>query len=292
MEAPPPGATVLDLVDRYLADKKNISSYTRMKSFAKPIKAHFGDRTPEQITQTLLAEYLPYRKNMVSAARRELDILIQSLNHAGVSPGVKITLPSPRPPREHFATRKQAEALLQSASEQHLRLFILIAMATGARKGAILDLTWDRVDEDRGILDFNNPDMQISKKRRAVTPVSKTLVSALRTQRENKVSDHVIEYGGKAVTDVKTAFRTAVKEAKLPKWFTPHVLKHSVISWLAEDGWTVDQISDFTCTHPNTVRRVYRKVNPDSLRGMADSLSFGALVPTPFKLTKPKRKSP
>ena len=50
-------------------------------------------------------------------------------------------------------------------------------------------------------------------------------------------------------------------------------LKHSVISWLAEAKFTVDQISDMTATHPNTVRRIYRKFSPDYLEDVATSLS-------------------
>jgi hypothetical protein len=37
----------------------------------------------------------------------------------------------------------------------------------------------------------------------------------------------------------------------------------------------VDQIADFTATSRETVARVYRKVNPESLRDMAESLAMG-----------------
>ena len=57
------------------------------------------------------------------------------------------------------------------------------------------------------------------------------------------------------------------------------MLKHSVISWLAEDGYTVDRISDMTGTDAPTVRRIYRKVNPESLEDMATSLAEGFLHP-------------
>lgn len=64
----------------------------------------------------------------------------------------------------------------------------------------------------------------------------------------------------------------AAARAGVP-WCTPHVLKHSAISWLAESGMTVDQISDFTGTHPATVRRVYRKFSPDYLDDVSAALS-------------------
>ncbi len=92
-------------------------------------------------------------------------------------------------------------------------------------------------------------------------------------------SDHVIEYAGRPLTDIKKSFRTAVGRAGLPAWLTPHVLKHSVISWLAEDGYTVDRISDMTDTDAVTVRRIYRKVKPEALEDMATSLAEGLLVP-------------
>ena len=72
--------------------------------------------------------------------------------------------------------------------------------------------------------------------------------------------------------DIKRAFNEAADKAGL-SWATPHTLKHSVISWLAEDKFTVDQISDMTATHPNTVRRIYRKFSPDYLEDVATSLA-------------------
>ena len=92
-------------------------------------------------------------------------------------------------------------------------------------------------------------------------------------------SDHVIEYADRPLTDLKKSFRTAVGRAGLPAWLTPHVLKHSVISWLAEAGYTVDRISDMTDTDAVTVRRIYRKVNPEALEDMATSLAERLLVP-------------
>lgn len=35
-----------------------------------------------------------------------------------------------------------------------MRLFILLGLYTGAKSGAILDLTWDRVDMERRLIDY------------------------------------------------------------------------------------------------------------------------------------------
>ena len=65
----------------------------------------------------------------------------------------------------------------------------------------------------------------------------------------------------------------------LPARLTPHVLKHSVICWLAENGCTVDRISDLTGTDAPTARRIYRKIKPESLEDMATSVAEGPLRP-------------
>ena len=87
---------------------------------------------------------------------------------------------------------------------------------------------------------------------------------------------------------IKTGFRKAAAAAGVA-WATPHVLKHTAISWLAEAGWTVDQIADFTGTGAKTVARVYRKVSPASLRGQAETLGR-ALEMCPVGTKRTNRK--
>ena len=154
----------------------------------------------------------------------------------------------------------------------HIRLFIRIALTTGARRGAILGLTWNRVDLQRGRIDFQDPEKVITKKRRTATPIDDQLIAALKATRQIARTDHVLEYRGKPVTKISTGFRLTTERAGLP-WCSPHVLKHTAISWLAEAGFTIDQISDMTATDPNTVRRIYRKFSPDYLQDLAKTLA-------------------
>ena len=145
-------------------------------------------------------------------------------------------------------------------------------LMTGARVGAVLDLTWDRVDFERGTLDFHNPEKPVTKKRRSVVPMNDTVKAALRDARQFATKcGFVIEWNGKPVGSIKTAFKKAAVRAGVP-WCSPHVLKHTVISFLAEAGWPVDKIADFTETTAATVRRAYRHTRPENLTGQADTL--------------------
>lgn len=55
---------------------------------------------------------------------------------------------------------------------------------------------------------------------------------------------------------------------------TPHHIKHSVASWFAMDRVPIDQAADWLATDPLTLRRVYRKFDPNYLRSIADAFDL------------------
>lgn len=243
----------------------------RIASFHRAIRGFLGDYRPDQLSESLLRDYIASRP--LTSARREIEEL-----RAAIPDDLrkcKFPLPAPRPPRETFISRDEAKSLLSHATAYHSKLFILIAMSTGQRAGAILGLTWDRVMWDSGVLDFRDPDKDENRKRRGVCPVDARVIKALREAREIAQTPYVIEYGGHKVECIKTAFRNAATAAKVK--CSPHILKHSVISWLAMDGHTAEAISDFTSTDVKTVRRIYRKIDPGYLQGLADDLGNGLM---------------
>jgi integrase len=257
----------------------------RMASFHKALKAGLGDYRPDQLSETLLRDYLETRPQ--SSGRREIEEL-----RAAIPKKERISdfpLPRPRPPREHFLSKQEAKRLLSATTVSHAKLFIMLAITTtGQRAGAILGLTWDRVLWDSGVIDFQDPEGGINRKKRGVCPVDSRMLSILRDAYQIRLTSYVIEYNGYPVASIKKTFSTAAINAGLDKSVqtedgktrkqasvSPHILKHSVISWLAMDGWTIDAISDFTSTDAKTIKRIYRKVNPGYLRGLATSLGDG-----------------
>ena len=85
-------------------------------------------------------------------------------------------------------------------------------------------------------------------------------------------TDHVIEWNGKPLKSIKTAFRKTAQRAGVP-WCSPHVLKHTAITWLAKQGWGIEEISEFTETSFETVKRVYRHGRPENLVKQAEDLT-------------------
>lgn len=61
-----------------------------------------------------------------------------------------IELPQKPAPKDRYLTRAEIDKLLTVDCEAHIRLAILLMLTTAGRVGAILDLTWTRVDLERG----------------------------------------------------------------------------------------------------------------------------------------------
>lgn len=146
--------------------------------------------------------------------------------------------------RDRVLTFDEAERLFNAAAEYsdpHIFLFIMLALSTGARHTAILDLTWDRVDFENNTIQYdeNKPIEPLSKswrKGRATVPMGARLKEALLRAYEARQTNHVIEHGGRRLKTVREGFAAAVKRAGLSDDITPHTLRHTVSTWLKEKG--------------------------------------------------------
>lgn len=240
----------------------------------------FRHHLPTSINEPLLSAYSTYRSGLAPATiRTELGILNSALKWAVrtkiINDAPFIPLPEGSPPRELWITRKEADRLVKSAGSFHIQLFILIAKNTAARSEAILDLTWDRVRHGR--IDFNVPGRPRTRKRRPEVPITPELAKALDGARRGARTAFVIEYAGRPVRSVKKGFHRAAVKAKLPD-VSPHVLRHSVATWLAGDGVPLDQIAGMLGNSVKMVEKVYAKYTPDFLSRAVKSLSRGQMV--------------
>lgn len=248
---------------------------TKPEVIERPIlEAYFRNHLPEHVTQDETDEYAKARKASPSTVKTELGLLRTALRFAAkrgwIDPIAGFELPAGSPPRERWITKTEADRLIESAAAPHIKLFITIARWTGARAGAILDLTWDRVGTT---IDFQPPERTVTRKRRAVVPVSPQLREALQAANAGALSDYVIEFSGERVLSVKRGFRNAVTRAKL-KAVTPHTLRHSVATWLAMDGVSMRKIADLLGhTSVDMVERVYAKFAPGYLADVVESLN-------------------
>lgn len=256
--------------------------------FHKPIKEKLGGLRPHEFTRRVNLDYIERRSGIKTKGRADLEELNAAFRLAkseGIIAEVpKIVFPPKRPPKRGFLTRDEFRQLYEAAKAEHVRLFLLIAVTAGHRAGAICGLTWDRVDLASRVMDFQDPERDITKKRRTAVRIPEQLIPHLERAQARAATKYVVEYHGKPVRSVKRAIAHAARRAGLPR-VGPHMLKHSLVSWLAEDGHQIDEIADLTATDRKTVWFYYRKLSPHGLDSVAASagqnISFAAIEEKP-----------
>jgi integrase len=243
-----------------------------MKYSGLPIINFFGHLEPRHVNKNLCDEYIRLRESQGKkpwTIHTELSHLRSTLNWA--KRGGSIPRLSAPPPKDLFLTKSQAKGLLNACEQPHLRIYILLALSTGARNGALLDLSWDRVDLSRRLIELRTEDMA-NKKGRATVPINNGLYELLKAVEHP--SGFVVQWGGRKVASVKKALKRLATKVGLP-WLSPHVFRHSAAVWMAESGVPMDEIAQFL-GHSNVeiTRKVYAKYSPDYLRNAAKALEL------------------
>lgn len=206
-----------------------------------------------------------------ATAAKELSILRAALNWA-VKNGYLVSapfveLPPRQPGRDRWLTRSEAARLLWESRKSpkarlHLPLFILIAIYTGARHGAILGLRWSQVDLVAGRIDFNEPGRPRTNKRRPIIPIPRGLRVALARAHRRASSPWVIAYEGKPVRRIRRAFDAACKRAGLVD-VGRHTLRHTCGTWLAQRGVDLHQIAGWLGHSSERTTELYAHHHPD-----------------------------
>jgi integrase len=199
-------------------------------------------------------------------------VLLWACRHGHIDRAPAIERPSKPPPKDAYLTRPEIERMVAVANAPHVALAIQLLIGTGARSAAALELTWDRVDFNRRMIQLRNPFDKTRRKGRATVPINDTLLVALQEAHGAALSPWVIEWGGRRVKSIKKGLKAAGKAIGRPD-VSPHMIRHSSAVWLAEDGHSMEEISQYL-GHNNSriTASTYARFSPTHLRRLADSL--------------------
>jgi integrase len=261
--------TISEILDAYRRDK-NLKSAKTADFCVRTLKPFWGHLRPNQVTRELCRNYTRKRNRKNSTTRRELEVLRAALHWNDAHTRAVIELPPPAPPRDRTISRAELNQLILATNTPHIRLFIILAWSTAARSNAILDLTWDRVDFERGTINLMNGDE--TNKRRSLVPMTDTVRRALEVAYKARTSDYVIEFAGDKVQSILKAFKRTAHKAGL-SGVTPHVMRHSAAVRMAEAGVPMSEISQYMGhTSTRVTERVYARYSPEYLKRAAGAL--------------------
>lgn len=264
--------------DRVLEAKPAVQ---RMKDAWKRLEATFDPLLPHQVSKELCRSYSDTRYAQgvgEGTVHVELGYLRAALKFAARENWITMIPPVPLPhkpaPRDHHLSKDEAGALISAAATPHVRLFIILALTTASRAGALLELTWSRVDLERRVIRLANPAIGRTRKGRATVPINDLALEALLEARKLALTEFVIEYAGDRVLSVKKGVAAAARRAGVK--CSPHVLRHTAAVHLAENGHSMEEIAQYLGHNsPVTTFRVYARYSPGHLRKLGASLEYG-----------------
>jgi integrase len=243
----------------------------------------WGDRMLSAVTGTTCRAYADSRGNR-PIARRELENLRAAINFH-LSEGltredIKVPLPPPPPSRDRWLSRAEAARLIWMAwkwpggQSKHVARFILVALYTGTRSGAILRVATrptighGYVDYDREVMYRRAPGSAESKKKQPPTPIHWRLMPHLRRWQRLGISQNfIIESKGQPISKMDHGFRRAAQRAGL-EGVSPHTLRHTAITWAMQGGADNFGASGVFGVTMQVLARVYAHHNPDHGKGV------------------------
>ena len=224
--------------------------------------------------------------------RRELVSMRAMMNwHASRERGKKrllesadvprFKLPADSEPRDRWLTSSEVARLFGSFDPEgrmsRAERFLWLALETAARKQAILELTWDRVDFETGMIHYAKPGARKTKKRRVSVPISNKLRPVLERMRAERKSDLVLDNSA----DIWDAVQAVVVRAGLAKarvgkkgtGISPHTFRHTAATHMARRGVPLYVIAGVLGNTLAMVERVYAKHQPGALRNAVNLIS-------------------
>lgn len=265
-----PKKTFREAAARWLVERAHKKSINEDKDKINFFLPKLGDRQLSDITRDDIEELLPqdvkpatrnrYRafiRAMLRAAEREWDWLDKA--------PVLRTEAEPKK-RVAFLTRDQAEVLIDSLPEKY-RIPVRFALLTGLRRSNVFNLTWDKVDLERGMVIVEADEAKAGQ--RILVPLNsaaRALLQAMPEPRQGRV-------WGDLTRVWCNTWKAATKRAGVP-WLRFHDLRHTWASWHAMAGTPLSVLQELGGWHsPQMVQR-YAHLSPEHLAAAAERVAF------------------
>jgi integrase len=304
-----PIADVLDLYGSAVAPH-----HARPKETAQKIDrllAFFGADMLSALNGDRCREYVATRSTP-TAAREDLIVLRSAINHHRAEGHchkvVGVVLPEKAPSRERWCTRSMVAQLMWTAWRyreiqdgkptnrrpwRHVAKFLLVTAFTGTRSGAACAAAFEPtegegwIDLERGIFYRRPVGARETKKRRPPVPLPYRLLAHLRRWRRLGQS-YAVEWHGDPVHDCDKAFRNVARAAGLP-WVTPHIMRHTCGTWLAQSGVPIWESAGFLGMTVKQFEETYGHHHPDYLSNARAALDGAPMLRQSINTTKRER---
>ena len=300
---------------RFNVDGESEDTLPAIRKFKKRIERlneWWGAKMLGEVNGEACRSYTKKRRKK-GGARRDLEDLRAAIGYHAAEGFhreiVKVSLPEKGEPRDKWLTRGDAAKLIWTCWRyremqrnsrdpekgvkaptakrplRHLARFILLGIYSGTRAGAIAAaspipaLGRSYVDLERGRYYRLKQGSTKTNKRQPTVPIPLRLLAHLRRwHRIDSEAKHFVEFNGKPVTSVKTAFKSAVRLAGLGPGISPHTLRHTAATWLMQKGADPWQAAGYLGMSLEVLLNTYGHHHPDYLSDAVEKIAMRELT--------------
>jgi integrase len=288
--------TFNELTDWYLdlEKVKALASYDIIKIKLNIFNAEFGNRLISDIKPVDLENYQAKREREGKAPatidqeiRKVKAMVFKAFDNDLVGGDViktfkriKKLLKPGSDVRDRILTIAEFKALTKHATG-HTRQTVTMAYYTGMRKGEILSLTWDKVDLNKRLIELEPEDTKDHEARNIpiCDELYKMLLSLPNRIQGSDNDNHVFQFNGKPVGDIRTGLRKACEKAKIEYGrfvkggFIFHDLRHTFNTNMRKAGVQESVIMEVTGHSTREMFDRYNTIDEDDTRKAVDQLS-------------------
>ena len=324
---------IAEAVESYLKSIADMTSSATRANGAQHIIRWWGHLTADVITKETVAAYVAERRRQPGLRKKkvadwtiinELSVLRAAMNllykEGRMTREVFVPVPPSPGGKDLWLESHEADLLIQSCVEPHVRMFMELALHTGGRHKAILELKWLwQVDLTRRRIALNPPGRRQTTKRRPPVPMNSHIFELLSDAQQRAATPFVIEqtrlerdherpgqyrrvvakrngiknikkgFGAAAARARRTALERARQEpresVKRQLWreaavklkrATPHTLRHTAGTWMAQGGVDMWMIAGWLGHSVQKTTELYAHHHPDYMTDAADALESRA----------------
>jgi integrase len=267
--------TVGRLMTAYIASISQKPSHQRRQDAWKAMKPFWEKTDPAMIDEQMCRQYADQRRAGPTTIRYELLQVSTALGwgrrNEAITAKPDMWLPEAAERKVRHLTHAQFEKFFAAVHAPHAKLYVLLGLYTMARPAAILELTWDRIDFERRLVDLNPAGRKQTSKRRPVVKMNDELHDALAEAYEGLQCQYVVERGARQIKSIKKAFQSASERSGIH--VTPYTLRHTGAVWAAEGGVGMPALAQFMGHDDSTTtERHYARYSPDYLANVANAV--------------------
>jgi integrase len=270
---------LFELYFNAIKHKRKAKNLKREQGAAKRVTNGFGMELP--INRVSSAAVEGYRRKRtddgraVATTNRELAVLAAALSWAvdqgWLAAKPKIAMPNPQNERLEFLTREEAAAVILAAKGPWRSLF-RAAFATGMRRGELLAMRWEWINERTGLIHVPT---EVTKNGRARhIPINADMLDVLADARADAYSGAGVFHhpNGKPLTGSATWNEWARTLRKAGVRHVPfHAARHTFASWMVQAGVDLNKVRELLGHRSFVMVLRYSHLRPDHLRAAVDA---------------------